>query len=647
MAACARGRSGVEASRLHETHPSLRSRHASFGPVSRLDPSVTNAQDPSAPAGAAAWWRTPRAAWALLGALTLFGLSLRLTGLSFLLPHAWEPDSLVFVRQTEYLASGAGEAHKDVFYGYYPHLIPRLCTLLPRAPLDHTPASLPEHLAAAAASRVHIRHLIAFLSVLIVPGTWFLARRFLSRSGALFASGMMAASVLHIWFAQQTRPHGLSSVFALFAVVAALRLRTRGDLSSYLLAGGAAILAIGSLQSGIAVLVPLGVAHLLRNTDGTRRPHLIFALVLVLIGASIPIFYPFMFEASSGHDAAVIDVEGDRLNLSGHGIQLSAFDGRGFSTVLNALANYELILFVLLVLGAGWLALRFFGRPVAERRARTAGWRARIVGREDLCVVFAYVVPYFLVIGLYAHTYQRFAIPLLPFIACFTSWTLFTVCHRVVAARGFVRGGEAMAFLISIVLFLGQALSAVKLVTIRTQPDTSARAARWIAEHLMPGRDRIALSPSLDRPLFRTPEALAAFPPENERTFPWIVYQRQLEPAVSARIAYDVRPIPVQSTAARAALVTDEGAYVSSLRAEYVVIEHFTSNLRPYNERLRIGLQERGRLVARFSPMWVDTGDDLPLAYQDDDFERRGTWWARVLLARSMGPVIEIYRLSP
>jgi hypothetical protein len=44
--------------------------------------------------------------------------------------------------------------------------------------------------------------------------------------------------------------------------------------------------------------------------------------------------------------------------------------------------------------------------------------------------------------------------------------------------------------------------------------------------------------------------------------------------------------------------------------------------------------------------MWVDTGDDRPIAYQDDTFERRPNWWTRMILARSTGPVIEIYRLK-
>ena len=50
--------------------------------------------------------------------------------------------------------------------------------------------------------------------------------------------------------------------------------------------------------------------------------------------------------------------------------------------------------------------------------------------------------------------------------------------------------------------------------------------------------------------------------------------------------------------------------------------------------------------VARFSPLAVDTGDGRPMPYQDDDFDSRPVWWWRAIVARSMGPVIEIYRLD-
>jgi hypothetical protein len=644
-------------------------------------------------------WRRRSSALVLLAALTLFGLALRLTGLSFMLPHAWEPDSLVLVRQTEYIAAQTEDAQRDVFYGYYPHLIARLCTIVPRERAEAAPVTVEDHLRAASANRLHIRGVLAALSVLIVPGTWLLARLFLRRAPALLACGLVSASVLQLWFAQETRPHAVASVFALLAVIAAVHLRRSPDVRAYVLAALATVFAACSLQNGIAVVIPLCAAHVLREKGGMRHAHLAFAAILATVAVCVRLYYPFMFAATDGHDAAALGVQGDQFNLSGHGIRLHDFDGRGFGIVLGALANYEPLMALLGVLGVAMVLVewRFGERRIsrASRSTATRRWaqaasrrasggsvvrgveaqsahvqasnarspeverlgahgaaRARSLlshldGHEDLAVVLAYVVPYFVVIGMYEHTYQRFLIPLLPFAACFGAWALFTACERIVHARGRVAGGQAAAILVAVTIFLAQAWAAVRLVQIRGQPDTAARAATWIASNLDPARDKLAHSPSLDLPLFRDRESLAAITAGSENLFPWIVYQRNLPPVATRGRAWSLRPIPMGMGEARAAIDQDALAHVRVTGAEYAVIEDFDDSIRPGAARLRASLASGADLVARFSPMQVDTGDDRPIAYQDDGVDRRAVWWWRVILARSTGPVIEIYRLRP
>ena len=689
-------------------------------------------------------WRRRSTALVLLAALTLFGLTLRLTGLSFMLPHAWEPDSLVLVRQTEYIAAQTEDAQRDVFYGYYPHLIARLCTIVPHDRAEAAPATVEDHLRAASANRLHIRGVLAALSVLIVPGTWLLARLFLRRAPALLACGLVSTSVLQLWFAQETRPHAVASVFALLAVTAAVHLRRSPDGRAYLLAALALVFAACSLQNGIAVVIPLCAAHVLREKGGMSYANVAFAAILATVAVCVRVYYPFMFAATDGHDAAALGVQGDQFNLSGHGIRLHDFDGRGFGIVIGALANYEPLLALLAVLGVlmflvEWrFGARRLGRAVqstaGRRSARAAlrrtapnldahlcdphgcdvhsfdlhsfdlhgfdlhsravysspvhrtelhrtelhrtevhssavhisavhssavqsraahtadttrGWRRYLVGREDLVVVLAYVVPYFVVIGMYEHTYQRFLIPLLPFAACFGAWALFAACDRIVHAKGRVVGGQAAALLLAATIFLAQAWAAIRLVQVRGQPDTATRAASWIASNLDPARDKLAHSPSLDVPLFRDRESLASIVPGTESLFPWIVYQRNLPPKVSEGRAWSLRPIPMGRDDARAAIDQDALAHVRATGADYAVIEDFDDSGRPHSTKLRAGLARGADLVARFSPMQVDMGDDRPLAFQDDCCDRRAVWWWRAILARSTGPVIEIYRLRP
>ena len=76
---------------------------------------------------------------------------------------------------------------------------------------------------------------------------------------------------------------------------------------------------------------------------------------------------------------------------------LDQFDGRGFVNLARVLASFEPLLALCAL--AGVLAWAF------GRRGLT----------RDALVVLAYVVPYTLVIGAYARTYERFVVQLLPF----------------------------------------------------------------------------------------------------------------------------------------------------------------------------------------------------------------------------------------
>ena len=150
-------------------------------------------------------------------------------------------------------------------------------------------APLAEHLAAAARPQLQVRLTIALLASLIVPATWLLVSWFVGRSWAFFAAALVAASLLDVSFSQQSRPHAVSGAVFLAAVLAAVRMRRSADLPSYLLAGGAAALAIGCLQSGITVLPPLVVAYLACGVPRTRRfdPRAERAAAAVVRGAAV------------------------------------------------------------------------------------------------------------------------------------------------------------------------------------------------------------------------------------------------------------------------------------------------------------------------------------------------------------------------
>jgi 4-amino-4-deoxy-L-arabinose transferase-like glycosyltransferase len=136
--------------------------------------------------------------------------------------------------------------------------------------------TLEEHLDFAGGLDRLVRGIVSVASVLLIPATWLLARRLFTPGWSLFAAALCSLSLLNLQFGQLARPHAFAAPFTVLAVAAAVRLRRRPDLGSYVLCGVAGALAIGALQSGVAVLLPFAVAFLLRErpADGAPRPWL-------------------------------------------------------------------------------------------------------------------------------------------------------------------------------------------------------------------------------------------------------------------------------------------------------------------------------------------------------------------------------------
>src|SRR5262249_33661153 len=156
---------------------------------------------------------------------------------------------------------------------------------------------LEEHLARAARVRLDVRIVIALASVLAVPATYLLARRFLEPAWSLLAATWMAASFLVSWFAQQERPHAAAASFYVLTVVAALALRERPRPATLALACLGTAASLGSLQSGIFVVPSVLAALWLADRGPTSRSLAFRAIgtvvLLVTVVASIRVFYPF------------------------------------------------------------------------------------------------------------------------------------------------------------------------------------------------------------------------------------------------------------------------------------------------------------------------------------------------------------------
>jgi hypothetical protein len=575
-----------------------------------------------------------RLALALLIALT--GV-VRLVGIDFLLPHWREQDAQLVqhlrFQRTETADHGSGFAHA------YPYLFPYLLRMSPG--IRPPPAeidTLEEHLEAVSSFYVETRVLIALLSLLTVPLAFALARRFVGDRSALLAAALAAMSLLTHTFAQQARPHAAAASFFLLAVVAALRLREKPTLARYALGGGAAALALGALHSGVFALLPGLVAHWTR--EGPRRARDLgkLAAALALVALALPVFYPFFFPALSGEDYVPVESEGGELQFGRHAIPWSHFNFRGARIVLETFAIFEPGLCALLALAlVAWLVRGSAVEPAARIGPAAQGERRH----GALAVALAFAVPYALVLIAYEDTFDRFAIPLVPYAAVLAAWGVEKLRRR---AGGAARIAAALASL----ALLAQAAGCLKLSWLRARPDTMELATAWVQANASPERDKLFVSPSLELTLARTEESLSREDEKKIAFSRWAKYQTQL---LSQRRG---RPLPPPRWNVRylglardlgfdsAAAVADEPErFLAALGPGLFVVN--ASRLWGHASETRVyeRLHEGAELLYRAAPH--DDGPWRTVGLEFQPMDDASSVYARVMTARAIGPAVEIY----
>lgn len=573
-----------------------------------------------------------RATSVLLAVALLAGCAaLRLVGLDWLLPEALEQDAHIPVQVR--LMDGASDAGaRATDWGAYPHLVARLAWLLTPGEErgDQPGLALEQHLRRARWPVLRVRLVVALLSLLIVPATWLLARRRLGPGWSLLAAALAGTSLLSVHFGTQARPHAAAAGLFALAVAACVRLRERGDARSYALAGAAVGASLACLQSGVATLLPLAVAHAGVVRAHGRRRHALLLLPAAAVALSLAAFQPYLFEPGPVAGAAPLPVEPGVLQLSKHQVFLHLFNGLGFPLLAQALWEWEPALCVLAASGA-LLAL--------------ARWRARARDPGRL-VVLAFALPYALVVGLYARSYQRFLLPLVPFLALLGAWGLAQACARVRDARG----RRAAAVLLAGAAVALPALVAVRLAAARAQPSTVEQAAAWVREHVRPGSERVVASRPLALPLSRTAASEARDRPvAADRGLGWWSYQRGVPDGLRPAPAFDLSWMPYADLASlEQALEQGPRRWIDAWPAELCVTEVFETPRSPLPLAvLTLTLRAERERLARFSPDGDGRLSDAPLAFQDEvDGEHPAMAW-RVLRARRCGPVLEVFRLGP
>jgi len=473
---------------------------------------------------------------------------------------------------------------------------------------------------------------------LLVPLTFLFARRFVSRSWALFAGAIIATSLLHQFFSQQARPHCAAASVFLFGVLASMRLARKPTWKSHLSAALAATVSIGVLHSGLSVLVPLFFALLIAPLSVVHEPaNKLYGRMLIAptLAAAIAIvavlvFYPFLFHEGPEAAYGTPNIEGTRLVWGDHRIELEDWDGHGFWIVARSMWFYEPTLVVLLAVAAAvWLRRKL---PIYRSMER---W-------SDFWVAAAYLFPYLFTIGLFHHTYERFAIPLLPFFATFAAWGLEWWSSRLSpGAKLAVTSFAALSLALP-------AYATGRIAWLRQRDDSLELASRWLAAQPDVERSRIYVSPLIDLPLARSKESLQPSDKRPAAIFSrWSVYQRRVGPDVVPPPRFEIRylvPLPDLGFP-REKILQDPVAYLRALGPGYFVVDASRQRAREAFVEFRAALRQLGPLVYRSAPEADGPSADFGLHFEDEILPDWPNVIARVLRADCVGPVVEIHRV--
>lgn len=567
-------------------------------------------------------------AWPCLGALVLLAAALRFPGLNYLLPLVVEPDAHISV-QVRLIEEQAPNLDDSSDWPKYP-LLPAYLTAISSDPiaLPAPDAALEEHLVAAGDSVLRVRRTVAWMSLLLVLGTFLLGRRFLSDPWALAAAALMASSHLAIHFGTQARPHGAAAGLSVLTVWACILLAERASWGRYLLVTLFGGLAVATLQSSVALGFPILVAHFIGQRGAPAKSHgklllPVLGLVLVLLLA-----YPFLFTA------AFMFLENKNLNVGGHKIMFGLMNGQGFPILAWSLWSWDPALAVggaVALVGACLAKLRRGSGPLISR---------------DLGVLLAFVVPYAVVVGTYARSYERFLLPLLPFVAVLIAWS---------AAQWASRAPRQASLAFS-ALFLVSLLVAGRLVLLRQTPSTLELAGEWVAEHVYSdaaaGPSSVWLLRPTVLPLYKTPASDQSDEADKrmveKRQLNWSSYQRDVLGNARPGEAYDLRFMPLGGDGYWRQMTVDTLGYLRRFRRNgFALAEVYElGRAHPGLNNLTVALRKYHRRSAVFGPDPVAAGIPHPLTYQEESnvplFHR--AW--RVLWAERFGPKLEFFELQ-
>jgi hypothetical protein len=410
---------------------------------------------------------------------------------------------------------------------------------------------------------------------------------------------------------------------ALATVLASLLVLARASFGRIAAATLCGALAAACLQNGLIALIPLFVAVFLgrRAARGGLAGPLACAAAAVVAALAIALpFYPGLpYVDASGLHMGSAENRAHRIPLDlGNAVRLAGL--RQGALVLWAHDP------VLAVLGAAGALL---GLLALVRRWRTID-RAR---RLELAVVGAYVLPYLAVLAPNPFVFERFMLPMLPYLALLAGWLVASAVASLPAWLGALVAAACLA---------PPAYVAVRYDRVAVAPDRMELVAAWIRENVDP-KSLLVSSPGLALPFLYDPAVLATdLEDRGTYTLPWLAYQGALPAGPDPERRWRVRVFPAAYAVGPRSLAPERvEPWLLGTDPDYVVLEasRYMRKL-PAMAALEASAQRRGDLVFRASGQMTSF-----VGLGQGEYQAADEFALWLLDADAFGPDIDVYRI--
>lgn len=245
------------------------------------------------------------------------------------------------------------------------------------------------------------RSLSVFFGVMTVLMVYVLCKRIYNKEIGLISSSLLAFTMGFVNISHLAKVEILLTFLVVISMLSFIRIIDTGKIRYYMLGGLFAGLAASTKYTGLLLVLPMLIAHLLsqqiefRNLTNIRFHRKIFiGVIFILFGFLIGTPYALLDFPKFSEDIYYVY----NYQSSNRGFQDSE-PGWISHGILNMMNLMGLPLYITFIIGFVYVILK---------RKRRYEW-----------LILSWVVPYFFIISTWAFSPTRFTLPILPFLSIF------------------------------------------------------------------------------------------------------------------------------------------------------------------------------------------------------------------------------------